>query len=48
VDANADGFIYGTEGAAFIRRANLLNDANREVRKLICLSYIGLIMISVQ
>ncbi|KAJ0410301.1 hypothetical protein P43SY_002633 [Pythium insidiosum] len=31
VDADADGFIGGAEGAVFIRRARLLNDANREV-----------------
>ncbi|GLD95246.1 hypothetical protein PINS_up003890 [Pythium insidiosum] len=34
VDADADGFIGGTEGAAFIRRARLLNDANREIWRL--------------
>lgn len=32
VDTDADGYIGGAEGAAFIRRARLLNDANREVR----------------
>ncbi|POM62606.1 hypothetical protein PHPALM_28223, partial [Phytophthora palmivora] len=30
VDTDADGYIGGTEGAAFIRRARLMNDANRE------------------
>jgi hypothetical protein len=34
VDADADGFVGGTEGAAFIRRARLLNDANREIWRL--------------
>lgn len=32
VDTDSDGYIGGAEGAAFIRRARLLNDANREVR----------------
>lgn len=31
VDTDSDGYIGGAEGAAFIRRARLLNDANREV-----------------
>ncbi|TMW62975.1 hypothetical protein Poli38472_005593 [Pythium oligandrum] len=34
VDTDADGYIGGTEGAAFIRRARLLNDANREIWRL--------------
>lgn len=32
MDTDSDGYIGGTEGAAFIRRARLMNDANREVR----------------
>lgn len=32
VDTDSDGYIGGAEGAVFIRRARLLNDANREVR----------------
>lgn len=32
VDADCDGLVGGAEGAAFIRRARLMNDANREVR----------------
>jgi len=31
VDIDSDGFVGGAEGAAFIRRAHLPNDANREV-----------------
>ncbi|KAG7400801.1 hypothetical protein PHYBOEH_004315 [Phytophthora boehmeriae] len=34
VDTDADGYIGGTEGAAFIRRARLMNDANREIWRL--------------
>ncbi|ETW05604.1 hypothetical protein H310_03342 [Aphanomyces invadans] len=34
VDIDGDGFVGGTEGAAFIRRAALPNDANREVWRL--------------
>ncbi|CAK4650214.1 unnamed protein product [Aphanomyces euteiches] len=34
VDIDGDGFVGGVEGAAFIRRANLPNDANREVWRL--------------
>ncbi|KDO34183.1 hypothetical protein SPRG_19029 [Saprolegnia parasitica CBS 223.65] len=34
VDNDGDGFVGGLEGAAFIRRANLPNDANREVWRL--------------
>ncbi|KAI9913558.1 hypothetical protein PsorP6_005301 [Peronosclerospora sorghi] len=34
VDTDADGLIGGTEGAAFIRRARLMNDANREIWRL--------------
>ncbi|RMX65999.1 hypothetical protein DD238_002830 [Peronospora effusa] len=34
VDSDEDGYIGGTEGAAFIRRANLRNDANREIWRL--------------
>ncbi|KAG7393208.1 hypothetical protein PHYPSEUDO_011213 [Phytophthora pseudosyringae] len=34
VDTDSDGYIGGTEGAAFIRRARLLNDANREIWRL--------------
>lgn len=34
MDSDSDGLIGGAEGAAFIRRAQLLNDANREVRRL--------------
>ncbi|KAF0685842.1 Aste57867_22317 [Aphanomyces stellatus] len=34
VDIDGDGFVGGVEGAAFIRRANLSNDANREVWRL--------------
>ncbi|CEG41241.1 sorting nexin 1 [Plasmopara halstedii] len=34
VDTNADGYIGGAEGAAFIRRAKLMNDANREIWRL--------------
>ncbi|OQS01473.1 hypothetical protein ACHHYP_00764 [Achlya hypogyna] len=34
VDIDGDGFVGGIEGAAFIRRANLPNEANREVWRL--------------
>ncbi|TYZ57211.1 hypothetical protein PybrP1_011161 [[Pythium] brassicae (nom. inval.)] len=34
VDTDSDGYIGGAEGAAFIRRARLLNDANREIWRL--------------
>ncbi|TDH66809.1 hypothetical protein CCR75_000079 [Bremia lactucae] len=34
VDTDMDGYIGGKEGAAFIRRANLRNDANREIWRL--------------
>uniref|UniRef100_A0AAV1TL12 PX domain-containing protein n=1 Tax=Peronospora matthiolae TaxID=2874970 RepID=A0AAV1TL12_9STRA len=34
VDTDADGYIGGIEGAAFIRRARLVNDANREIWRL--------------
>lgn len=32
VDTDGDGYVGGAEGASFIRRARLMNDANREVR----------------
>jgi hypothetical protein len=32
VDTDCDGYVGGAEGASFIRRACLMNDANREVR----------------
>uniref|UniRef100_M4B2F9 EF-hand domain-containing protein n=1 Tax=Hyaloperonospora arabidopsidis (strain Emoy2) TaxID=559515 RepID=M4B2F9_HYAAE len=34
VDTDADGYIGGIEGAAFVRRARLVNDANREIWRL--------------
>ncbi|OQR95507.1 hypothetical protein THRCLA_07803 [Thraustotheca clavata] len=34
VDIDGDGFVGGAEGAAFIRRANLPNEANREIWRL--------------
>ncbi|DAZ98032.1 TPA: hypothetical protein N0F65_004522 [Lagenidium giganteum] len=34
LDTDSDGYVGGAEGAAFIRRARLLNDANREIWRL--------------
>ena len=36
MDCDADGYIQGAEGASFLRRAGLENDANREIWRLAC------------